>query len=177
MRAHSLVFGNTDLREKYGVIVQKIERPFFAKLRPRKVEVPERSGAFDYGAKFRDELVLPVRCGTAALLTQADVRELIYELSFKNTITLWDEPDKYYVGRLYDGGKIERLVASMRTFTLSFICEPFAYGKTVEQAIGMHYVPAYSGSEKTPCRLQIANVGDAAATGVRITITRRKERF
>lgn len=177
MQNNSMIFGNTDLRKTYGIIVEEVIRPFLPQLRSRKVEIPERDGAYDYGAKHRDEISIDVRLGTVMLLSQSAVRELIYELSFKNKIAFWDEPDKYYIGRLYDPGTAERIVGSMRKFELTFICEPYAYGETLAEEFAHTYSPSYGGSAPTPTRLQIQNVGDKEVSGIHITITRRKEAY
>lgn len=174
---NSMMFGNTDLREAYGIIIEEIIRPFLPQLRSRKVEIPERDGAYDYGAKYRQEIPIEVRFGTVKLLSRSAVRELIYELSFKNKIVFWDEPDKYYIGRLYEPGTAERIAGSMRKFELTFICDPYAYGKTVTEEFARTYTPSYAGSAPTPTRLQIQNIGNNAVSGIHITITRRKEAY
>lgn len=177
MLDHSMTFGSIDLKGEYGLIVEKVDRPLFASLRPRKVQIPDKSGQFDYGAIYYNEITLSVKCGTISLLTQAQVRELAYALSKKNRIVIWDEPDKYYVGRLYDPGNTLKEVSVMRKFTLPFICEPFAYGRTVNESFATFISPQYQGSEETPTRIEITNAGDASVSGIHIIVTRRKEAY
>ena len=60
MLDYSMTIGGVDLKQEYGIIIEEINRPFLPKLRPRKVELPNRSGAYDYGAKWRDEISLDI---------------------------------------------------------------------------------------------------------------------
>ena len=64
MLDYSMTIGGVDLKQEYGIIIEEINRPFLPKLRPRKVELPNRSGAYDYGAKWRDEISLDIKCGS-----------------------------------------------------------------------------------------------------------------
>ena len=176
MLKHSFTFGSTDVRKEFGVIVEGVDRPFFAKLRARKVVVPERDGAYDFGAKYRDELTLPIRCGTVSLLTQGAVRELVYALSQKSRLVLWDEPDKYYIGRLYDPGRISRIAGTMRKFTLNFVCDPFAYGAVDTLSI-IGSEPErilYPGTAHTPTRVTIKNIGSTNAENIIIRIREKR---
>lgn len=83
MLDYSMTIGGVDLKQEYGIIIEEINRPFLPKLRPRKVELPNRSGAYDYGAKWRDEISLDIKCGSIRLPTQSQVRELVYTMSEK----------------------------------------------------------------------------------------------
>lgn len=68
MLKHSFSFGGVDMREKYGLIVEKAEDVLAPDLRERKVEIPSRDGAWDYGAENYDERRLVITCG--ALLSR-----------------------------------------------------------------------------------------------------------
>ena len=177
MLDYSMTIGGVDLKQEYGIIIEEINRPFLPKLRPRKVELPNRSGAYDYGAKWRDEISLDIKCGSIRLPTQSQVRELVYTMSEKTKIAFWDEPDKYYIGRIYDPGRAYKVLSSMRKFELSFICDPFAYGATIAAEFERDYSPSHIGTAPAPARLQIKNVGSTTISGIHITITRRKETY
>ena len=177
MLDYSMTIGGVDLQQEYGIVIEEINRPFLPKLRPRKVELPNRSGAYDYGAKWRDEISLDIKCGSIRLPTQSQVRELVYTMSEKTKIAFWDEPDKYYIGRIYDPGRAYKVLSSMRKFELSFICDPFAYGATIAAEFERDYSPSYIGTAPAPARLQIKNVGSTTISGIHITITRRKETY
>ena len=171
MLKHSFSFCGVDMREKYGLIVEKAEDVLAPDLRERKVEIPSRDGAWDYGAENYDERRLVITCG--ALLTREQCRELSYELSRKAEIRLWDEPGKYYVGRIYDSTSIERVVGKARKFQLVFVCEPFAYGEQkTENFVGEKKLE-YAGTARAPTRITITNQTGAAVQGLTITMKER----
>lgn len=65
--AHSFKFGQTDMWEAYGIRIEEngiTEDTLLPQLRARKVKIPQRSGAFDFGAKFYDERSLTLNCFT-----------------------------------------------------------------------------------------------------------------
>ena len=173
MRNHSFVFGGVDARETYGITVASIERPLFAELRERKMVVPSVSGAIDFGAKYRNEQEITIICSTTQVLTQAAAREVSYWLSKKSKLYLWDEPDKYYVGRIYDAAKAERALRTLRNFELPFICDPCAYGEQVAEQFENSASLRYAGTEETPSIITITNNNAYALHGV--TITMREE--
>lgn len=164
---------------EYGFRIRKRHRVLKPPLRERKIIIPERSGAYDFGAKYYDEITMLVECDTIKQLSAADKREAAYLLSFKNRITFWDEPDKYYIGRIYDAEEIEKVGGIGTYFPLTFICDPFAYGKTVNVEIPSNGVlrPNYEGTAETPTRIEITNTGSTATESVRIVIVKRRENY
>lgn len=177
-RRGTLIFNGVDLYETYGILVERVEDDLLPALRERKVVVPGRSGAYDFGAKFYDERLLTLPSGSTRQLTRGEVREVAYALSKKGRISLWDEPDKYYIGRIYDATDLERVLRTMRKYTLHFLCEPFAYGATVQVDFhGPVWSASYAGTQETPTRLQITNAGSTTANGIQITITEKRENY
>lgn len=177
-RRGTLIFNGVDLYETYGILVERVEDDLLPALRERKVVVPGRSGAYDFGAKFYDERLLTLPSGSTRQLTRGEVREVAYALSQKGRISLWDEPDKYYIGRIYDATDLERVLRTMRKYVLTFVCEPFAYGATVQVDFpGPVWSASYRGTQETPTRLQITNTGAATANGIQITITEKRENY
>lgn len=164
MLDHSFTFNGLDMRERFGLIVSDVTDLLIPQIRERKVTVPGRSGAYDFdkrsGEETFSERQLTIRCGTSKLLKRADVRELSYILANKGRIILWNEPDKYYIGRIYSPNSIERLAHNLKQFELTFVCDPFAYGKQITQTwySALHY-PNYMGTGRTPTRISIKNVG------------------
>ena len=175
MLKYSFTFGGVDMREKYGVWCTAYDT-FFPPLRSHKITVPGRSGAYDYGSDEYDERTLRLECDTRTGKTRAEMREIAYVLSKKHEIRIWQEPDKYYVGRLYDPSELEDLGQIVYKFTLTFICEPFAYGETknVEPDAAL-WEAAYSGTARTPTRIQIVNAGDTDAVGIKLTLAERRD--
>ena len=77
----------------------------------------------------------------------------------------------YYIGRAYNAAAIARLPADAKQFTLTFVCEPFAYGKT--ETLDLTQSIDYTGTASTPTRIEIHNTGSAAITKVRLRIRER----
>lgn len=111
----------------YGLRIRKKHDVLKPPLRERKIVIPSRSGAYDFGARYYDERTLLVECDTIRQLTADDKRELAFLLSQKGTIRFWDEDDKQYIGRIYDAAEVERVGGIGTYFPLTFICDPFAY--------------------------------------------------
>ena len=179
MHKFSFEFGSVDMFTAYGFRIRKRHRLLKPPLRERKLIIPEKSGAYDFGAKYYDEITYLVECDTIKELSEADKREIAYLLSFKNRIAFWDEPDKYYIGRIYDAAEIEKVGGIGTYFPLTFICDPFAYGETVNVDIPSNgvYVPEYAGTAETPTRIEIQNNGNTATATVQITIRTRRENY
>ena len=170
MLRNSFTFGGVDMRETYGICISEAHDVLFPQLRERKVVVPGRSGAYDYGAFAYDERILSLDCDIVRPTTRAQLREIAYVLAQKNRIVLWNEPDKYYIGRIYNAEELERVGTTQKHFTLEFTCDPFAYGQTVTQdlATGDNPVP-YQGTAPTPSLIVLRNVGADPIQNLQIT--------
>ena len=168
MYKHSFTVGGVDMRHEFGLIVDNFEDVLTPQLRPRKATVPQSDGALDYDARYYDERELVVNCATLKLLTRAECRNLSLALSRKAQIVRWDEPDKYYVGRVYDPVEIERLAGKAKRFSIPFVCEPFAYGQ--QQMIGFQGRSnlTYQGTARTPTRITIVNTDPFTLNGITI---------
>ena len=137
--------------------------------------IPERSGMYDFGAKCWEERTVRIECTLERKISRSELREIAGVLSQKGRLWLWDEPDKFYVGELYDSAEItDYFDEAMREFTLSFVCEPFAYGRTVTQDIasGANAI-AYQGTATTPCVIVLRAPPDIGAQTVTITAIKR----
>jgi len=175
----SFKFGTLDMYAEFGIMLSgEPEDVLLPALRQRKVIIPQRSGAYDFGAKYYDERQLTLPCVTTRTLSREAVREIAYHLSRKAEIRVWNEPNKYYIGRLYNAVNLEQLRRAANRFTLDFICEPFAYGSTVTEAFsGTSLSVEYNGTAATPTYIVITNTGSTAITGLRITQIDRKENY
>ena len=167
----SFLFGSVDMFQQFGVFLEAPpERVLLPGLRPQKAIIPQRHGAYDYGAKYYDEQRLRLKCATIRTLQTADTREIAYVISRKSEIRIWDEPEKYYIGRIYDETALEQLRNTANRFVLTLICEPFAYGQTVTKPFsGLNYAPEYPGTAETPTYIEIVNTGSQPVTNIRIT--------
>lgn len=178
MTNDSFTFGNVDMYAEYGIRVLHYDT-LLPPLRPRKVIIPKRSGAHDYGAKYYDERTIRVECDTRSGLTKDEVRELAYTLSKKNRIRFFNEPDRFYIGRIYDPSELNYIGSIGHEFTLTFVCEPFAYSEPVGYAMtgGVSMRPEYLGTAPTPTRITIVNNGDGDVVGVQIRIRERSDTY
>lgn len=168
----SFLFGTTDMFQRFGIKISNDGLPddvLKPQLRERKVVIPMRNGAYDYGARWYDERPLSVSCVTVKAGTRDDAREMAYILSKKSTIRFWNEPDKYYIGRIYAAPGLEVLRKAGNKFTLNFILEPFAYGEVVNGTfVNRIYKPNYKGTAPTPTYIVIENTGNAPAKYIQI---------
>lgn len=181
----SFKFGSVDMYERFGIKISNASMPgdnFLPALRPRKVEIPNRNGQYDYGAHYYKErqlvlsCVVPARSFDTELSLRSFAREIAYTLSKKDEIRIWNEPDKYYIGRIYSEIALEQIRNGGHTFNITFVCDPFAYGATkTEQMPSLVYIPEYKGTAPTPTYIVIENIGETAAVNIQITQTIRKE--
>lgn len=175
----SFLFGTTDMYQAFGISIAENGLPddvLKPPLRERKVVVPMRSGAYDFGAHWYDERPLSVTCVTVRAGTRDDAREMAYILSKKAQIRFWNEPDKYYMGRIYSAPGLEILRKVGNRFTLEFVLEPFAYGEVVsEPFVNQRYTTKYKGTAPTPTYIVIENTGSGNARNIRIVQSIRRE--
>lgn len=176
MMRGEFLFNNIPMRKEYGIAVEKSHDVLIPQLRERKITIPGKNGRYDYGASNYEERTLVLDCNIARPTTRAQLRELAYQLSKKGRIEVWDEPGKHYVGRIYDPAELEKIGQGHHKFQLTFICEPFAYGKTITSPItkGQNKIN-YKGTACTPALIVIKNNGAAAAENVQITAVFRKK--
>ena len=186
MNHGSFMFDGIDMYETYGIMILNTGMPqdaFLPSIRERKVSIPQRHGQYDFGAKYYDERSLKLSCVTAQKMAngsfRALARELSYVLSKKSEIRLWNEPDVYYVGRIYDEISLVQLRDLGNEFSLTFICEPFAYGRTVYEEFdeNKRYSPNYKGTAPTPTYIEIVNNGTTPAKNIRISQINRKDPY
>lgn len=167
---HSFLINGLDMRERFGLIVSSFQDVLKPALRPRKVEIPERDGLYDFGAKYYGEREITVHCASVSL-TREECRELAHVVSGKVQIVRWDEPDKYYTGRIYEPVDIERIVGQAKRFALVFICDPFACGETMDDGFDARI--HYKGTARAPAVLTLTNTGKTSVSNIRIRMRRR----
>ena len=175
----SFLFGTTDMYQTFGIQISEDGLPndvLKPQLRERKVVVPMRNGAYDFGARWYDERNVSVTCVTVKAGTRDDAREMAYVLSKKSQIRFWNEPDKYYVGRIYAAPELDILRKAGNRFTLNFVLEPFAYGNVIDSTFtSSRYTPNYKGTAPTPTYIVIENVGSGNARNIQIVQSIKRE--
>lgn len=163
----SFLFGITDMYQQFGIKLSDDGLPrdvLLPELRSRKATIPLRHGAYDYGAKYYDERAIEIKCITKQTITREDSREIAYILSKKTEIRFWTEPEKYYIGRVYEAPTLSQLRNLGNKFTLTFIVEPFAYRQTLTRFfVNNRYTPEYDGTAATPTYIVITNTSSTAS--------------
>lgn len=176
MTGDSFSFGKYNSVDDWGLMVVASDCLLPPK-RARKITIPGRSGSYDFGAKSWDERTLRLTCTLTRTMSKAEFREIIYALSKKARLRLWNEPDKYYIAELYDPAEVQDFyMEAWREFELNFIAEPFAYGKIVTVPIhdGRNTIE-YLGTAETPCLIVLRNTSAHNVVNVTITATKRSE--
>lgn len=169
----SFEFRGVNFRDRFNIKVVKTDFILPPK-RERKIAIPGRHGQYDYGAECWEERTIRLECDVVEKLSRADLREISYILGKKGKLYLWDEPDKYYIGEIYHGGEIMDFPKqNMRTFTLEFICEPFAYRESKVIEFEGELQIDYRGTMDTPCILELENPSKGSS-GFLITHLKRR---
>lgn len=166
----SFSFDGVDMLEAYGIrmIAHDVLQP---RLRPRLLTIPGRDGSYDFGANRYDDRLIRLDCDSRRGLTRDALRSLSGLLSRKGRIVLYDEPEKFYTGRLYDDAALAHIGRIGHAFELAFICEPFAQGETVRQALGGRV--QYGGTAETPAIITLRNTGAGEIARVRMIIRKK----
>ena len=178
----SFLFGTVDMYETYGIKMTATSIPkdvLLPSIRARKVTIPQRHGVYDYGAKFYNERAIQIDCITNRVITREESREIAFTLSQKTEIRFWTEPEKYYVGRIYDAPNLDQLRNVGNKFTLTFLCEPFAYGVSkTEFFVNRKYVPNYQGTAATSTYIIITNIAASGnASNIKLVQTDKEENY
>lgn len=176
MTGDSFSFGKFNSMDDWGIKVVAYDYLLPPK-RARKVTIPGRSGSYDFGANTWGERSLRMSCMLTRQMTKAEFREVIYALSKKARLRLWNEPDKYYIAELYDPAEVQDYYLEIaREFELVFVCEPFAYGASVVGPIqnGRNLVN-YKGTAEAPCMIVLKNTSTTDVVNITITATKRSE--
>jgi len=174
MEPNSFTFGTKNSLE-FGIEIVAYD-VFSAPKRDRRVKIPFRHGTFDQGRKYFEDRILRLECRTERReLTKAEMREVIFWLSQKSIIRLWDEPDKFYIGEIMESAAVDVFAQRvMQHFTLPFLCEPFAYGRQVTEDIKTGANPIeYRGTAQAPTLFVIRNPNDFPVTNITISAVRQ----
>lgn len=168
-------FDGVMMRQTYGIAVEKVHDMVLPPPRARKINIPHKDGCYDYGTKNWEERTLILDCNIAKILTRLELRELSHLLSKKAPIILWSEPDKYYIGQIYNPDVFNKIGRGQQSFSLEFTCEPYAYGETITQPLTNGNNPIkYKGTAESPCLIVLKNVGNEAIQTVQVKFIIRK---
>lgn len=127
MRAH---FKFNGIKSSNRNIVLKGYKPIFLPaLNAEYEQVPGRHGSVEFNDNTRQDVVIEADIailGGSKQEVMANARAAEYWLSQKGQLNFWDEPQRFYIGRIVNQIPLER-TAAWGDVTLLFRCEPFAY--------------------------------------------------
>lgn len=167
----SFTYNGIDMYKHFG-IKMVAHNGLLPPLRPRKITIPSRSGKYDYIAKYHDERSLELECDITRYLSNAEFDNLKYILSRKGKIVLFDMPDRYFLGQIYDPDVVfEYFMQEIREVSMNFVCEPYAYATepTIVFSDKQNMPIKYEGTRETPTRFTIRNTGTKPMYGISIT--------
>ena len=71
--------------------------PFSPPKKLRRVNIPGANGTYDYGTKNFDDIGITLECYCKNEYDRSTFREVVYWLSKKGRLYIWDDQDKYYI--------------------------------------------------------------------------------
>jgi len=144
--------------------------------RETRKKIPFRSGSYISGYdRYYDDRTLRMECQLTRQLSKSEFREIVYVLSLRNSIFIWDEPEKYYRAELYESVDVDVFPKeSGRNFTLPFICDPFAYGpqQIIPITDGNNPIE-YKGTAESPTLIIIRNPNPYPVSRITLTAVQR----
>lgn len=175
MIGDSFQFGKYNSREDWGIRVIATDVLLPPK-KENKIDIPGKHGRYSSKNTVYDERIVRVLCVLEKQITKADLREIAYGLSSRRRLYLWNEPDKYYNAEIYDSSEITDFPKEvMREFTLTFICDPFAYGKFKKEQLetGKNKIN-YDGTINSETKITLVNNGSTDISNIQIIATQRR---
>ncbi len=165
-----MLFNGRNLFTEYGLRVNQ-RASFLPPLRRRQIEVESRHGVVNLGSETFGVRTLVAECMFVdAENAQGKLRKLAGLLSQRGRISFLDEPELYYVGRVYDGAELTRIDYKGRKFDLAFECEPFIRGAVRTISMNSPVVPIeYAATAPAPCRITIRNIGTTPVNVILVT--------
>ena len=114
----------------FGIVAKSVSRPILPSLRKRELIIPSRHGTYDFGNNAyenRSISVLLQYIGNSFNELRIRARNIAAWLGNMTyaTLTFDDEPDKYYLAKIYNALDLETLFRLGKA-TVQFECQPFA---------------------------------------------------
>lgn len=164
----------------FGLAVKSLDRSLLPSLRKSEITVSGRHGTYDFEQNTYENRIISVDCaikaGSIHELRQK-ARRIAGWLKDKGELRFDDEPDKYYIGRVYSRVPFENLFVLGR-FTLNFECEPFAYSSTnMIEVIRTDDSPIFvynNGTIEAPQEITITNLGENTIHGFTIKLIKNQ---
>lgn len=157
-------------------LVANTKRSLLPALRKRELTIPGKHGSYNFSDnKYENrqiEVNVKYKSGSMASL-RASARNIAAWLSSTGDylrLIFDDEPDKYYLAKLYSEIGLQTLIHTGEA-TLLFECEPFAYALnenvfTVDiTQNNQEFTVTNNGTFETPQVITIVNTGNTAVNG------------
>jgi len=175
----SFIF-NGQHASQFGLVVRSMDRSLLPPLRSRQLEIPGRHGAYDFGENKYENRIINLNCFLKAKTLQElrqKSRIVAAWLKDKGQLMFDDEPDKYYMARIYNQVGIEQSAGFNGEFQIDFECEPFAYSETntmeVTRTDDTSFFIFNNGTVDTPAEYTITNTGASTVTNITIKIIKK----
>lgn len=120
---------------EFGLAVKNRNRQLLPAANDRYLEIPGRHGSYHFPGELQDR-VIELECAFMGA-TRQELREKSRQIAAwlytkeKAVLSFDDEPGKYYYAKLDGAINLEQLFV-LATFTLTFRCNPLAYGAEVQ---------------------------------------------
>ena len=139
--------------------------------------IPQVDGTYQPTAeRYYDDRTITVDCVLNKRVSRFDFRQIAHWLSIRRRLQFWNEPELHYYAEIFDPADVtEWQGESGKTFTATFIADPFAYSEyiTVPIVRGINRIQ-YNGTHSTPAVITIENTGTDTIRSVTLTAIRRK---
>lgn len=147
--------------------------------RPARKKIDYRHGEYDFETGMYNNRALTLHCFWKESKIRHDIREITLWLSRKSRLVLDIEPDKHYIASLYDSTDLDAYYnrftkeAPAGTFSLSFLCEPFAYSEqTILPIVTGCTDVEYKGTASTPTLIILRNTTEQPISNIQVTALR-----
>lgn len=162
--------------DDFGIYVRQYT-PVVPQKRLRKVNIPYRHGAYNYGVKAYDEIAVTLDCFCEKDYERDDFREVSLWLSKAGNLTFWDEDDKFYKGEFESFPSYsEFTLLRMEPFQITFVAHPFIFGqRKVSDIFTGTNNPVYKGTAEQPAFLRLVNTSNQIINGVQISLVYKED--
>jgi predicted phage tail component-like protein len=115
---------------QYKIVARSVDRPILPTMQQRLIEVPGRHGAYDFGSNIYGLRPIKVHIGyigkdlNELRLKAREIAAWLNSTQFE-PLTFEDEPDKYYIARIFNGVGLQNIFRVGET-DITFMCQPFA---------------------------------------------------
>lgn len=177
MTKNSFQFGQFNSVDDWGIKI--IANDFLMPpKRDSRIQIPFKSGSYVRASKpIYDDRTLRLECMLWRKISKFELRQIAYELSNRRQIRIWNEPQLYYVGEIYNPSEVLDFPQECaREFEIEFSCDPFAYSEPIKKEMisGENNI-TYGGTAETPTLIMLKNNNNYSVSNIQITITKKGE--